>query len=167
MAYLSQDDYTLRISVTDLTEVLTEASTNSGLSAAQVRANAENWASATIKSYVSGKYAIAGELAKNSPDTSRNFQIMAIMIDLSLFTLHKTISPRDIPEIRQVAYGDSIKLLEQMRDGHIILDVPQPDTSVGGAFAESQPKFISKPYQDLSIDPSGNNNNPLPEFYLP
>lgn len=164
MAYLSKDEYTLRISIENFDEILAQAIQNSGLSAAQVTTNAESWASAIIKSYLAPKYNINAELGKSTPDPSRNFVIMQIMIDLSLCTIHKTINPRDIPEMRDQACKDAIQYLTDYRDGKLILDgVGELGSEGAGTFAASQPKFISKPYSDLIIfdDPSSAPNYPF------
>jgi hypothetical protein len=156
MAYLSKDDYTLRISVEHLDEVLEEAAQDSALSVDQIRNNAESWAQALVKSYLVSKYNIAAEYALDSASSARNFLIKQVTIDLALCTLHKTINPRDLPEHISKACDASMLWLEQARDGVIVVDLT-PQTPASGeiiyqrSFIGSQRKFISKPYSDRSV----------------
>lgn len=153
MAYLAKNDYTLRIAVSHLDEILEQAIETTGLTEDNVRNNAESWAQAMIKSYLVSKYDIATEFAIDAP-AARNWQIMQIMIDLSLCTLHKTINPRDIPEHISIECENAMKFLKDARDGVLVVDLdPAPETAPGQpyqrTFLESQVKFVSKPFQDL------------------
>jgi uncharacterized protein DUF1320 len=153
MAYLVKDDYTLRIALDHLDEITEQAANTSGLSAANTLTNAESWAQAMISSFLSEKYNMAAEYGTTG--TGRNFLIIQAMIDLSLCTLHKTINPRDVPEQIENACVTVMQWLKDVRDG-VLTPGLTPVTVVDGAphqrtFIESQPKFISKPYQDLSL----------------
>lgn len=153
MAYLAKDDYTLRISVEHLDEILAQAILTSGLTTANVLNNAESWAQAMINSYLGIKYNMAAEFATTG--AGRNFLIIQAMIDLSLCTLHKTINPRDVPEHIENACVTVMQWLKDARDGVVGTGLT-PANPVDGVphqrtFIESQPKFISKPHQDLSI----------------
>jgi len=157
MAYLQFVDYTLRIALNNLTEILTEGSDNSGLTNEEVRANAEVWAQEYMKSYLSNKYDIASEFAKTSDTPEpRNRQIMQVLIDLTLCTLHKTINPRDIPDHVSNSCTEAKNWLIEARDGLVIVDLP-PRTLAAGeqeydvTYLGSQPKFISKAFTDLSL----------------
>jgi phage gp36-like protein len=158
MAYLKKSDYTLRISVLHLDEILDEGAENSGLTTDTLLSNAEKWAVATIKSYLKTKYDIDAELAKDAaadPDT-RNSQIEQVIIDFTLFTLHKTINPRQIPGHIQDAYDAAFTWLKEARDGLIVVDLPlavlpEGEKEIDNTFIESQQKFISKPFTDLSL----------------
>jgi phage gp36-like protein len=162
MAYLALNDYTLRTSLENLNEILAQAAQDSSLTVDNVRSNAESWAQAMIKSYLSAKYNITAEFALSSP-TARNFIIMQIMIDLVLCTVHKTINPRDIPDHIAAACEEAMEYLAKVRDGELIIDLPLPPVNptdpinLQSSYIGSQIKFISKPYQDSSI--TGNNNN--------
>jgi len=164
MAYLAIDDYTLRTSLENLNEILAQAAQDSGLSVENVRNNAESWAQALIKSYLTAKYNIAGEFAL-VPPTPRNFLIMQLTIDLALCTIHKTINPRDVPEHIAKACEDAMTFLEKLRDGEMIIDLPLPPTNpddptnLQSSYIGSQIKFISKPFQDSSLT-GDNKNNP-------
>jgi phage gp36-like protein len=155
MPYLVQADYTLRIGYTHLTEILDQAAETSGLTAAQIRANAESWAQAMIKSYLSDKYDMDAEFALT--DDTRNFLIRQAMIDLSLCTLHKTINPRDVPEHITKACEEVMLFLQKAQKGELILDIDAPEAGEDDpvdyqhTYLRSQDKFISKPYQDESI----------------
>ncbi len=153
MAYLSQDDYTLSISLENLNEILDQASEASGKSADQVRLFAERYAQAFVTSKLKSKYNIAGEFAKNSPDDSRDMLILVATIDLTLCTIHKTINPRDIPELRTKACEAAVAWLNEVRDGTALIEVPvlPSDEAEVRTFLNSQTKFISKPYQDASL----------------
>jgi hypothetical protein len=155
MAYLAKSDYTLSIAIDHLDEILEQAAYTSGLTADTVRANAESWAKALIKSYLVSKYNIAGEFAINAP-AERNILVMQVMIDLALCQIHKTVNPRDIPELRQKACEASMQWLKDARDGIVVVDLPAQIPPAGEVdYARthigSQVKFISKPYQDRSV----------------
>lgn len=153
MAYLDKSDYTLRISVEHLDQIIEQGILTTSLTADNFRNNAESWATAVVKSYLSSQYNIAGEYAIVAP-APRNFQIMQITIDLALCTMHKTINPRDVPEHIAIACDEAVAWLKDARDSKVIVDLPSASTDpapLANSFIESQPKFISKPYQDLSI----------------
>lgn len=156
MAYLAKSDYTLSIAVDHLDEILEQAAYTSGLTADNVRTNAETWAKALIKSYLVSKYNIVSEFSKNSPDASRDPLIMQVMIDLALCQIHKTVNPRDIPELRQKACDGAMQWLDSARGGTVVVDLPAAPVTDGQVnyqrtWVSSQPKFISKPYQDRSV----------------
>jgi hypothetical protein len=153
MAYLSTDDYTLSISLENLNEILDQASQSSGKTADEVRLSAESLAKAFVKSKLKSKYQIDGEFAKNSPDASRDILIVNVVIDLTLCTIHKTINPRDIPELRKLACESAVKWLDEVRAGISLIEVPvvSDGTEEVRTFLGSQQKFISKPYQDASL----------------
>lgn len=154
MPYLSKDDYTLRISLVNLDEILAEASNGSGLTPDNILANAESWAMALMRSYLVTKYNIINQFDIISPNV-RDFQTMQVLIDLVLCTLHKTINPRDIPEHIQNSCNEAMVWLKDARDGVIVVGIPgqtqiDGDTIYDRSFIQSQQKFVSKPYQDLS-----------------
>lgn len=153
MAYLAKSDYTISIAIDHLDEILEQAANTSGLTEDNVLSNAETWARAYIKSYLTSKYNIAAEFALDSASSSRNPIVMQILVDLTLCQLHKTVNPRDIPELRYKACEDAIQWLKDARDGTVVVDLTAQTAPTGidnyqRTFASSQPKFISKPYQD-------------------
>lgn len=158
MAYLKLSDYSLRISVANLDEILTEASTDTGLTNDNIRSNAESWAQAIIKSYLGNKYDMDAEFALDAidNDATRDRQIMQNMIDLVLCTIHKTINPRDLPDHISKSCDSAMEWLKEARDGLIILPLTTRPLNPGEQEYDtthlgSQPKFISKPFTDLSI----------------
>jgi hypothetical protein len=78
--------------------------------------------------------------------------VLSIYIDLAICSLHKTINPRDIPELRDIACKQALQTLKDIRDGILSLNVatfasdPVYVTELG-----SQTKFISKPFSDASL----------------
>lgn len=160
MAYILIDDYSLRIGVEHLKEILAQATEQTGLDQDKVRDNAERWARSVIKSYLVSQYDIDTEFAKDGSAVTdlRNLQILQVLIDLVLCTLHKTINPRDIPEHIQNGCDSAKTWLEEARDAKIVVDLPAaevppgPDTQVyPTTFLDSQRKFVSKPFQDKQL----------------
>lgn len=146
MAYLKKSDYSLRISIVHLDEILTQAAATSGLTVDQVRDNAENLAYAEIKAWLSAKYKITEELGLDSASTDRNPLIMKWAIDISLYTIHFTVNPRDIPEIREKAYKAAKEELEAARDATILPGLAQKDSFYTRHLLGSQEKFTSKEF---------------------
>lgn len=175
MAYIILDDYSLRIAPIHLSEILSQAILGTGLTVDQARANAENFSMATIKSYLISQYDIAGEFAKVNTDATRNYQVLAALIDIAIHTLHLTINPRDIPEHVDNQYRATLHWLVEARDARIILDLPGPvdktltdpnatkDMHFPETFISSQVKFVSKPYSDSRLfDTELGNKNVIP-----
>lgn len=151
MAYLQKSDYTISIAIDHLDEILEQAANTSGLTEAQVLAKHESLAAATIKTYLKSKYAIDAELNKSFSD-ERDQMVLALYVDLALCSLHKTINPRDIPELREIACKEAIQTLKDLRDGLLSLNIAAIKTDpLYVTELNSQVKFISKPYSDLSI----------------
>ena len=48
---------------------------------------------------------------------NRNMSIVRTVIDLSLFDLHNTINPRNIPALRKTNYDNAIKYLDALMSG--------------------------------------------------
>lgn len=159
MAYLKKADYTLRIGVAHLDEILEQAAETSGLTPTNILNNAESWAIATVKSFLSSQYDTDSEFNKDaeSPEANRNFLIMQVTIDLVLCTLHKTINPRDLPEHIEKACTEAVEWLKAVRDKIITVELPEKELPTENevrydrSFIHSQPKFISKPFDDLSL----------------
>jgi hypothetical protein len=156
MNYLTKDEFTLRISVEHLNEILAEATVATGLTSDQILNNAERWAQAHINSYLGARYDMTTEYGLGSTSADRNYVIMQLQMDLMLCTIHKTINPRDVPDHIAGACEQAQKMLEQFRDGGLILDI-EPPIAVGdeiilsSTHLSSQQKFISKPYTDKSL----------------
>lgn len=158
MAYLAKDDYTISISIDHLDQILAQAANNSGLTADQIRVNSEDTAEAEINAYLSKNYDTDTEFAIDAP-APRNRMILRCMIQLSLYNIFHTISPRDIPEMRQRLYDECIETLKAYRDGMLDfgLDVIDADSDgdpdVERTMLISATKFISKPFSDPNLLP--------------
>jgi len=148
MAYLQESDYTLRIDQVTLEEILTQASSTSGLSNTQVRQNAETWAQAVIISFLTSKYQIAVEFAKTAPDATRSYLIMSCMLDLAIWTLHKTVNPRDIPELREKCYQDAMAWLDDARAVRFVLPGIGLISGYFNMQVGSGAKFVSDPFKE-------------------
>lgn len=163
MAYLQKDDYTLRIPLKYFDQILNQVAENSTLDVDAIREDAEQTAMSEIGSYLSLRYKIEDEFSKDgtvSPDP-RNKDVLKCLMDISLFHLFYTISPRDIPETRQRAYDDCKEKLAAYRDGGLIVfpifpilgGIEEKTTEDGGnerINLSSHSKFISKPFSDTS-----------------
>ena len=153
MAYVKESDYTLRISIDHLTEILTQAAATSGLTTTQIRQRAEAVAEAEIRSYLISKYKIAQEFALDATtnDTSRNHLILQWYLDISLFNIHFTVNPRDIPETREKQYKMAMQGLAAARDANIVLEIDQVEPFYTRHKIGSNCKFISHEFTDPSL----------------
>lgn len=176
MAYLQESDYTLRISIDHLEEILTQAANTSGLTNNQVRANAENWGIAMITQYLAPKWQIGVEFTKTAPDASRNFIIIGYLIDLAVYTIHRSVNPRDIPENVDKLYQDAMSAMPKIRSGELPLYGVSPvSNSVSQSFVSSGAKFVSQEFKEArgyddvndSPIPGANSVNNLPGYYNP
>lgn len=150
MSYVSLDDYVLSISSDELTDVLTQAATGYTLSETQVRQLMESKAESTIINFLGTKFNIDVELIKVG--STRNLQLVGVYIDLVLFSLFRSVSPDDIPEMRDTAGKDAIDMLIKWRDGDLSLkEVAFIADSVGKTEFSNPIKFISKPDSDPLI----------------
>lgn len=157
MAYLAKDDYTISTSIDHLDQILTQAANNSGLTVDQIRVNSEDTAEAEINAYLSANYDTATEFALDSPDATRNKLIMRCMVNLSLYNIFHSVSPRDIPEMRKRLYDDCIAMLKAYRDGNLDFGLDPKDedddgeADVSRIMFESNAKFTSKPFSDANL----------------
>lgn len=152
MAYIKKDDYTLRISLDHLDEILEQAGNTSGLTADQIRQNAEALAIAETRSYLVSKYKIAGELNIDSSSSARNMLVVSWILDIALFSLHFTVNPRDIPEIREKNYKRCLEQLKAARDSNIILEIAQVDPFYTRHLMGSDiNKFVSNEFTDPTL----------------
>lgn len=153
MAYLEKEDYTISSSIEDLDKIMTAAAQSSGKTQDVIRQESEDTAEATIRSYTEARYDMDSEFVKDAPDATRARMVIKCMVDISLYFLHHTINPRNIPKLREKAYMDCIDTLKGIRSGSMTLvGVPELTDPLTFTVINSQPKFISKPFQDLSIN---------------
>lgn len=161
MAYLQKSDYTLRIDIVTLEEILTQAALTSGLTNDQVRTNAELWAQSVITSYLASRYQIGQEFSRSAPDASRNFLIIGVMLDLAIWTMHKTVNPRDIPELRQLSYEESMSWLEKARDAEFVITGVATISTYYPTVIGSGVKFVSDPFKEARFRDYP-DNSPIP-----
>ena len=156
MAYLSKDDYTISISIDHLDQILAQAASTSGLTVDQIRVNSEETAQAEINAYLAANYNTPDEFLIAVP-ADRNKLILRCYVNLSLYNIFVTISPRDLPENRLRMYNDCIDMLKAYRDGLLDFGLPVIDIDADGeadiqrTVLMSGSKFISKPFTDLNL----------------
>lgn len=109
MAYLSGNDYTLQIQDVNLQQII-----NSNVA---IRENADLLAISEARSYLIQKYDFDAELLKTG--TARDPQLLAYIIDISLFHLHSRIAPRNVPELRLTRYENAIAWLKMCAFGDV------------------------------------------------
>ena len=152
MPYLDKEDYTISVPILHLDEILDEAAEASAKTEDVIRGEAEQLADAEIQAYLSYKYDIATELLKTAPDATRARMIMKCLIDISLYHLHFTINPRNIPQLRMDAYNNCIDFLKAAQAGNVlVVGVPLLPDVISNTEIQSQKKFISKPFTDGSL----------------
>jgi hypothetical protein len=153
MAYLQKDDYTISISLENLNEILEQAADQTGFSEDTIRENSELTAQAEITSYLSYKYDVATEFAKAfdvDPDT-RNKLILRCVVNCSLYNLHMTINPRDVPEKVEKAYEHCLEMMDAARRGELDPGLDPVDGAKEFIKFGSNVKFVSKPFLDQTI----------------
>lgn len=165
MAYLEKDDYTVHIALIHLDEILEQAAEMSGLAPDAVLTNSEEFAKAEVRSYLASTYDMDAEFSKLAPALDRERLVMLCVIDISIYHIHHTINPRDIPEIREKNYLKCIDDLKAFRDGLLLLspniprlDESSPDLAPRITICSSR-KFISKPFSDPLIFEDEDENN--------
>lgn len=161
MAYTAKDDFTLRIPLKYLDQILDQAFELSGFTSDQVLEDAVQTAFAEVGSYLAAGFIIEDEFAKDGslPTDIRNKDLLKCILDIALFHVHYTISPRDIPETRQLAYDSCLEKLAAYRDGKLVfypifpsdggIEIrPEADGGVLPLELVSHTKFISRPFND-------------------
>jgi hypothetical protein len=152
MAYLEKEDYTISASILHVDEIMTAAAESSGKSQDVIRGESEDTAEAQIRAYAASRYDMAAEFAKDAPDATRARMIIKFMVDISLFHLHFTINPRNIPTLRIKAYESSLETLQAMQEGSMtLIGVPEVTEPLVSTFLNSQRKFISRSFQDNTL----------------
>jgi len=83
-------------------------------------------------------------IAWNAGD-NRNSKMVDIMISVSLYLIHRTCAPRNIPEKVKIEYDNAILYLENVMNGKINLRIEeiQPDQNVR-FYGGSEPKRINR-----------------------
>ena len=159
MAYLVKDSYTISISIDHLDNILAQAAVSSGLTVDQIRTDSELTAQAEIDAYLAKYYDTVTEFAIDGATlpATRNKMILRCYVQLSLYNIFHTVSPRDIPEMRQKLYDDCIGMLKAYRDGELDFGLDVIDADADGEadvqriMITSHTKFISKPFTDPNL----------------
>lgn len=161
MAYIKKSDYTLRITQSNLDTILTQAAQDSGITADEIREDAELTAQAEIGGFLSGRYKIEDEFAKDAdtPPDIRNKTILKCALDIALFSLYVIINPRDVPEVREKNYDRCLADLAAYRDSQLLLYPayptdggieirPEDEGGDSRIIMGGHIKFISRPHND-------------------
>lgn len=160
MAYLIKADFSRLIAVTTLDEILTQAAETSGKTADQILTDAINMSQAEVRAYLNKLFDMTTEFAKTSASGNRNENVMRAIIHITLYNLHFTINPHDIPEMRDKAYkaiSGPKGELAAVRDGVLDWELPSRETGEGETTGYNRTelfsarKFISKPFTDPSL----------------
>ena len=164
MAYLQKDDYTIAISLENLNEVLEQAAEQTGFTEDTVRLNSELTAQAEIKAYLNYRYVMDDEFALNFDDVpDERYKLMIkCVVNCSIYNLHMTINPRDVPEKVEKAYEHCMEMLDAARRGELDLDLHLQEEAKEFVKAGSNVKFVSKPYLDQTIYNEDTPTGPYP-----
>lgn len=73
-------------------------------------------------------YAIPAQSVLNTtyfaPGDNRSYQLVEILVDITLYNIHSRISPHNIPDLRVKRYDDAMKMLKEFAEGISTLDMP-------------------------------------------
>jgi phage gp36-like protein len=116
MAFLTDEDYNDQVQGTILQEIIQKDAT--------LRTSMENKAQAQITSYLATRYDVPAVFSKSG--SSRNMQVVMIMVDMVLYHLHSRISPGQVPQLRNDRYTDAIDWLKMVAAGQLEPDLPKP-----------------------------------------
>ena len=155
--YLDKDDYTISISIENLEDIIAQGIEASGVTEKELLDNSELTAQAEVRSYLNPVYKMDEEFAidfDTAPDV-RNKLTLRCVVNCSLYNLHMTISPRDVPEKVMYAYEKCMEMLDGARKGELDFGLPPQETN-GTDPTEwrkigSNHKFISKEFLDSSL----------------
>lgn len=153
MAYIGKDDYSISISLENLNEILEQAAEQSNFTEDAVRLNAELTAQAEIRAYLNYRYDMDAEFAldfDDSPDTRYRLTIKCV-VNCSLYNLHMTINPRDVPEKVEKAYEHCLEVLDAARRGELDLELTIREGKKEFTKFGSNVKFVSKPFLDQTV----------------
>lgn len=127
----------------DYTQIIKEDQLESVLDGdANAKDEAEKYAVATVKSYLSNRYDITAEFAKTGAD--RHPVLVNLVMDITVYRLHLRINPRQIPDVRRMCFEDAMKELEKIQRGNSNPDGLTAITTPDG-FQESGSRFGSNP----------------------
>jgi hypothetical protein len=167
-SYLDKDDYTICISIENLEDIIDQGIEASGVTEQELLDNSELTAQAEIRSYLNSIYKIDEEFAidfDDAPDV-RNKLVLRCTVNCSLYNLHMTISPRDVPEKIEKAYEHCMESLDAARRGELDFGLPPQEANgtdpTEWRKAGSNLKFVSKEYHNAGTLDSTWLNNPNP-----
>lgn len=109
MAFLTDDDFHTFIKPEILAQV-TGGNVN-------LRARAERAAYKEVLKFMNVRFDPVAELSKTGDD--RDDDLIRIMVDITLFHLHKRINPGQVPEVRRDAYAAAIDDLKMIAAGKL------------------------------------------------
>jgi phage gp36-like protein len=84
--------------------------------------HAELQAQEEIESYLRTTYDVAAIFGTTG--TARNARLVMIMVDIVLYHINSRITPRNIPEIREIRYEQAIDWLKAVVAGRVTPDLP-------------------------------------------
>lgn len=155
--YIDWDDYTISISATNLKDIVAQGIESSGVEEQELLDNSELTAQAEIRSYLAAVYKIDDEFDidySTQPDV-RNKLVIRCNVNLSLYNLHMTISPRDIPEKVEKAYERCLEMLDAARRGELDFGLPPAEANgtepTNWRTVGSNLKFISKEFHNADL----------------
>lgn len=155
--YLDSVDYTISISIENLDEIIAQGIESTSLTETELLDNSELTAQAEIRAYLNAVYQIDTEFDKNHDDAPdiREKLTLRCCVNLSLYNLHMTINPRDVPEKVEKAYEKCLEMLDAIRRGELDIElIPNDDdtdpTATNWRTIGSNLKFTSKPFADTS-----------------
>lgn len=113
--FLTDTDYDVLIR-TEIRSILLENYTERKL------LTAEQMAISQIKNYLAGRYNVASIFTATNED--RNYFVVMISIDCTLYHLYSSLAPNKIPEHRSQRYADALEWLKLMAEGKTTADLP-------------------------------------------
>lgn len=136
MPFLTATDYSPQIRAEILNIV---KNTDEALAQIELAGQAE------MESYLNARFDVANIFNKTGLD--RNPIVLMYLVDIGLYHLHSSISPRNIPELRGIRYEAAINWLKMVATGKINPDLPiLPDDNVEYFFNAGSNDKYSKPW---------------------
>lgn len=84
-----------------------------------------------VPAYASSPGAILTDGTYWAVGDSRCQQAVMYLIDMTVYHLHRTIAPNNIPELRVKAYKDAIEWLKEVARGYVAINFPQLSPKTG------------------------------------
>jgi hypothetical protein len=122
MAFLTDDDFHTFIKP-EILSTITGGDLN-------LRARAVKTAEKEVLKFMDVRFDAAAELAKTGD--ARDPDLIRIMVDITLYHLHKRINPGQVPEVRREAYNNAIDDLKMIASGKLKPAWKEPDGQATG-----------------------------------